>query len=354
VTNRFLSCAAAGSLAAVLSAGGARAEGEATTTVRLVWEAEAGTEGCLTRAELEKLVEVELERAVFVADEAPATRVIRVRLGRDAEKGGFRALVTSESPGGDAPRSEPGVERELAARECRDIDEPLALVVALLADADESPPPETKQEALPPPEPEPEVRQDEIQPLGPVTTAPGWEAAQRDARWSYELDIAGAVGVGMLPHVGGGGELGFLAEPPSFPSHRLRVVGLTSAPAEPVPGATVSFVYGMAGVSLCPTIARFSGATLRFCAGVDVGLLYARSEGLEESTETTEFFGQADLAFRGTLKLGGGFLGTLGVGVVFPTKVDRFVYTQDGETKEIFQMAFVPFLATIGVAYEIL
>ncbi len=348
---------AAGVAAAFLWAARARAEEEVTAQVRLVWEAGTGTEGCVTQAELERLVEVELERAVFVPDEASATRVVRVRLERDAAKGGFRALVTSGSAGESAQPSVPGVERELEARECRDIDEPLALVVALLADADESsqePAPETKDEPLPPPEPEPPVGKDEIQPLGPVTTAPGWEAAQREARWGYEVDVAAALGIGVLPHVGGGVELGFLAEPPSFPALRLRVLGMVSAPAEPVPGATVSFVYGMTGLTLCPTIARFGRVRLRFCAGADLGALHAKSEGLEESTETTQFFGQADLAFRGALALGGGFLGTLGVGVVFPTKTDRFVYRQDGEKTEIFQMAFVPFLATAGISYEIL
>jgi hypothetical protein len=110
----------------------------------------------------------------------------------------------------------------------------------------------------------------------------------------------------------------------------------------------------MAGFSLCPAIARFGRVTVRFCAGGDVGALYARSEGLSEARETTEFFGQADLMFRGALALGNGFLGTLGVGAVLPTKVDRFVYRQDGEKTEIFQMAFMPFLVTAGVSYEIL
>jgi hypothetical protein len=227
-----------------------------------------------------------------------------------------------------------------------------------LADADDTPPEpaaETKEGALPPPEPEPPPdKQDEIQPLGPVTTAPGWEAAQREARFRYEADLAAATGFGVLPHVGIGAELGFLAEPPSLPGLRLRMLGLVSQPAEPVPGATVNFAYAMAGFSLCPAIARFGRVTVRFCAGGDVGALYARSEGLSEARETTEFFGQADLMFRGALALGNGFLGTLGVGAVLPTKVDRFVYRQDGEKTEIFQMAFMPFLVTAGVSYEIL
>src|SRR5688572_1978030 len=93
LVNRFLSCAA-GCLAAVLCAAPLRAEGEAPAAgVRLLWQAEAGTEPCLTRTELERLVEVELERSVFVSDDASGARLIRVRLERDAANGGFRALV---------------------------------------------------------------------------------------------------------------------------------------------------------------------------------------------------------------------------------------------------------------------
>jgi hypothetical protein len=336
----------------------ARAQGESAeqASVRLAWEAGPGTETCLTEGELKKLVEVELERSVFVSGDVPAERVIRVRLERDVAKGGFRAFVTSEESDATAPRAKPGVERELEARDCRDIDEPLALVVALLADADAPPPEpvaETKEEALPPPEPSPDPN-DEIQPLGPVTTAPGWEAAQRDARWRYELDAAGALGFGMLPHPGFGAELGFLAEPPSILTHRLRLIALFSKPAEPLPGATVSFIYGATGAALCPAIMSFTKGTVRICVGVDLGALYSRSRGLEDSQQTTELFAQVDAMLRGTLRLGGGFMGTLSAGVVFPTARDRFVYTQGGQTTEIFQMAFIPILFTAGVGYEIL
>jgi len=359
VGNRFLSCAAAGCLAVSLCVAPARADGADPSGVRLVWEAGAGTETCLARAELERLVDVELERAVFVNDEGAAARVIRVRLERD-EKGDFRALVTRERASDDsaAPQAVPAAPREVTARECREIDEPLALVVALLADADEAPPEppvEKKDEPPPPPEPAPPPdKRDEIQPLGPVTTAPGWEAAQRDARFRYEADVAGATGLGVLPHVGVGAELGFLAEPPTLPAFRLRVLGLVSQPAEPVPGATVSFAYAMSGLSVCPNIVRFPRVTVRFCLGADLGALYARSTGLEDAQATTEFFGQFDLTLRGAIELGNGVFGILGVGVVLPTHVDSFVYHQGNETIEIFQMAFMPFLATAGVAYEFL
>ncbi|HVR19125.1 MAG TPA: hypothetical protein VMS65_05505, partial [Polyangiaceae bacterium] len=249
----------------------------------------------------------------------------------------------------------PGVVRELSGARCRDLDEPLALVVALLADeeGDSTPSAVVNEEALPEPEPEPTPKED-VQPLGPVTTAPRWEASQNEARWSYEGDLAFATGFGVLPNVGAGAELGLLAEPPSFPSLRLRAVGLVSAPAEPAPGATVSFAYAVAGLALCPTLFRVGRSSVRLCVGADLGALHAQSRGLDESRETTELFGQAEMTLRAAHEFGAGWLGTLSLGATFPTQIDRFVYRQDGKTTELFQMAFVPILVTAGIAYEIL
>jgi hypothetical protein len=116
----------------------------------------------------------------------------------------------------------------------------------------------------------------------------------------------------------------------------------------------VSFIYGATGAALCPAILSFTKGAVRFCVGVDLGALYSRSRGLEDSHETTELFAQVDAMLRGTLGLGGGFIGNLSAGVVFPTARDRFVYTQDGQTTEIFQMSFIPILVTAGIGYEIL
>src|SRR6187402_1931893 len=69
VRARVLSFASYGLFVAVFAlAENARSEDEAVSAVspvRLVWEAEPGTETCLSAAELERLVEVELEHSVF-------------------------------------------------------------------------------------------------------------------------------------------------------------------------------------------------------------------------------------------------------------------------------------------------
>ena len=325
---------------------------------RIVWDAGAGTGGCLSREELERLVEVQLEREVFAKGDAEAETVIRVRLERSTEASGFRALVWAEGAELTASATRPAEVRELStAADCRSLDEQLVLVVALLADTEpggtEKAAPVDVAEPSAPEPPEPPAPPTEVQPLGPVSSAPNWETAQRKARWSFEADAAAAAGAGVLPHVGVGAELGFLAAPPSLPALRLRVLGFASEPAEPIVGASVSFLYGVVGATLCPTLGTWLPVRVRSCIGADVGVLHARSQGLADSRETAQVFAQAGVSLRATLRLGRSWLGLLSVGAAVPTKIDRFVYRKDGRTEEIFQMAFVPVFVTLGASYEL-
>jgi hypothetical protein len=324
-------------------------------SVRLVWDANTGTEKCLTQDELERLVEVQLDREVFARGDVEVENLIRVRIEPSSETGGFKAVVSADrtEPNAAVPRS-PEVRELFAAGDCRLLDEQLILVVALLVDtelgsAEKADPPEPVAPEPPEPPPSPE----ETQPLGPVSSAPNWETAQRTARWGFEADAAAAAGAGVLPHLGVGAEVGFLAAPPSLPALRLRVLGFVSQPAELVDGASVGFLYGIAGASLCPTLGSWPELRVRTCLGADIGVLHARSRGLMDSREIAQVFAQAGVSLRGTLELGRSWLALLSLGAAVPTKLDRFVYRNDGRTEEIFQMAFVPVFATLGVSYEL-
>jgi hypothetical protein len=328
---------------------------ESAPRARLVWQPGPGTESCVSSQELQQLVEVQLGREVFARGETVATATLRVTLETAPKSKGFRALVRAEREATTQGEPEPPARELVSESDCRALDEQLTLVVALLVDAEMSrPPPPPVDPEPPPPPPEPEPPPQEAQPLGPVSAAPGWDAAQKNAPWRFELDLAGAVGIGVLPHVGGGGEFGFLAVPPGLPGLRVRAMVLTSAPAELTADASVGFLLGMGGVALCPEIASSTAVRLTGCLNVDAGVLHAKSQGLEEGQDSTRVVPMLGLAFRGTLKLGGPWLGVASAGVSLPTKVDRYVYRQDGSKEEVFQMALLPFLATLGVACELL
>src|SRR5688572_3294276 len=181
---------------------GAPCSAESTRAgVRLVWEAKTGTETCLAREELERLAEIQLEREVFARGDVEVESVIRVRIERSPDASGFKAFVWAErtQPSVAAP---PSAEvRELGvAGDCRLLDEQLVLVVALLVDtelggADKAASVDVAEPAAPEP-PAPPPPREEMQPLGPVSSAPNWETAQRRARWGFEADAAAAAGAG--------------------------------------------------------------------------------------------------------------------------------------------------------------
>jgi hypothetical protein len=321
---------------------------------RLVLEL-SGVENCISQSELEQNVEVELGHEVFVRDETPPKTTVRVVIAPGAAPARYRATVGVAGEATDTIGESASSTRELTSdTDCRALDEQLTLVVALLID-DELKQPDREVAPEPPIPPEPKAEpppKDEIQPLEPVSAAPGWEAAQRDTPWRFEGDLSAATGFGLLPNVGFGAELGFLAEPPGLPTFRLHVIALGSSPVEPVPDASVSFFYAAGGLALCPTLVAFEQGRLRSCVGVDFAAIRAESHGLEESRVALQYLAQVGLGLRGTLELGGGWLGTLGIGAAIPTKIDRFVYRQDGTKQEIFEMALVPIVATLGVSRD--
>lgn len=321
---------------------------------RLVLEL-SGVENCISQSELEQNVEAELGREVFVRDETPPKTAVRVVIAPGAPPARYRATVGVMGGATDTIGEPASSTRELTSdTDCRALDEQLTLVVALLIDDElRQPAREAAPEPPLPPEPKPEPPpKDEIQPLDAVSAAPGWEAAQRDTPWRFEGDASGATGFGLLPNVGFGAELGFLAAPPALPAFRLHVMALGSSPVEPVPDASVSFFYAAGGLALCPTLLASKLGRLRSCVGVDFAAIRAESHGLEESRVALQYLAQVGLGLRGALELGGGWLATLGVGAAIPTKIDRFVYRQDGTKEEIFEMALVPIVATLGVSRD--
>jgi len=300
-------------------------------------------------------VEAQLGREVFARDGAPARTTVGVRIEHGPAGVGYRAVVAIQS-NEPTPSAEPlESARELQSyTDCRALDEQLALVVALLVDdelkqpvAVEPPPP------APEPEPEPPAPEEPVQSLEPVSSAPNWEATYGDAPWRFEGDASAATGVGMVPNVGFGAELAFVAAPPAVPAIRLRVLGLTSAPVEPAANASVSFFYTAGGGALCPTLLGTGArARLRSCLGADLALIRAESRGLEDSRVALRVFAEFGFALRGTLALGSGWLGALGLGASIPTKLDRFVYQQDGAEEELFQVAPLQLVATLGISRD--
>jgi hypothetical protein len=315
-------------------------------SVRLVLEAGPETATCLSAAELVQGAEAQLGRPAFAETGAHAETLVRVQLERTPE--GFRARVALENaekapqPGAAALAA-----RELETREdCRSLDEPLVLVVALLADSggettahhEEAPPPEP-----PPPEPPAEA--------GPISTAPGWEQARRGP-WTFALDAGLVAAFGVMPDVAFGVEVGAGFSPPGWPLLRARVLGFLPGRAELEPSGRLDFLVGMAGLGVCPELLAAARVSLQACFGGDMIVRRADSHGLEGGQTTTRVTTQGTLGLRAGFGLGEGWLTTGGIGAGLLSHIDRFSYRRNGELELAFAPAFVPIFASLGISHE--
>jgi hypothetical protein len=189
-------CCVLGSVGAARAERGARAE--------LVWERGPETDGCIAPAELEAAVESRLGRKLFAAGVAEPALTLHVKLERLPDDAGFHAQVWLKA---DDSREPDTRDLEVAGEDCRALDEPLALVVSLIADSELSL--KSRQtRAEPPPDPEYEASLKK-----PVLTVPSLQApAAMPWQWQAELDFI--AGLGVLPDPSAGLDLSALLIPP--------------------------------------------------------------------------------------------------------------------------------------------
>jgi hypothetical protein len=195
-------------LALGLAAGHARAEAPKDERYALGWARLEGAERCIGSRELASNVETSLKRRVF----APASRADRSIDGRVAPRpeGGFRAVVQLSDAAGTVLGS-----RELTSDgpDCRTLDEPLALSIALLIDPDTNgwggrgearePDAADKPDAAPPrpgarPAPAPAARRD--------APAAGPERQRRTERFEASALVGYVTGDQIVPHESIGGD----------------------------------------------------------------------------------------------------------------------------------------------------
>lgn len=338
----------AAALGVLLFSNSARAEEGPEGRAALSVNAGPGTEGCIPKEELERDVNVQVGHVVF--GEAPSRVQVRVGFERFEEPLRYRATIAVASdqtaPPGDQT---PGRELE-ALGDCRLLDQELVLVVGLLADAEPPVPVEASPLTPVPPVRTPPAPADDDVAYGPVSTAPSWEA-RGQAPWEFGVDAAAVGAIGLQPNPSGGAELGGFMEPPEWPRMRLGVTALLPDEVTIPGGGTVDFLSFLVGVGVCPELLQSGRASLRGCLGGDWMVTRAESHGLDGSRTQTSSDLRLGVALRGSLRLGAGWLATLGVGTTVSGNADRYTIERAGEREVIFEPALVPLLASIGVSY---
>lgn len=314
---------------------------------------DAGTLGerCISKPELEQAVQAQLGRVVFVEAGAASGLLVRVVLEESAP-GHFRARVTSEAvpPTGASAAST----RELeASGDCRALDEQLALVVALLVDAEPVPPPappEPPAEPEPPPPPEPPAAP--IQDTGPVSSAPSWESSPAGP-WHLALGASAVGALGLLPGAAGGAALELSVTPPAWPAFRLRALGFAPDRARAAPGAWLDVTLLLGGLGVCPELGAAGPLRVAACFGAEATLLRVEGHGLELGRRrTTRAGAQASGALLASLLLGRHFRVTMEAGTSFPFGTARFTADVNGEREELYRTPFAPGLLALGFSHE--
>lgn len=239
----------------------------------LGWTRLEGAEGCIGAGDLARAVEALLGKKAFVSA-AEAELSIEGRVAPRAECG-FRASVEVADRAGQSLGRR---DLDTSSSDCRALDEPLRLAIALMVDPEGAlgapPPTETPKE--PPPSPP-----SESAPLPSPISSP----APAPTPWRGDLALGATFGFGLLPSVAPGLVLSASLEPPWFvPLESVLSVYLPQS-LESAAGLEAS-LFTMRGEGyVCPL--SHVGETLgaRACLGGELGLLSAEGAAVDDAEE---------------------------------------------------------------------
>jgi hypothetical protein len=297
-------------------------------------------EQCIAAEELVAAVRAHIGRNPFVAE--PAGVVIDVRLERVGQPARWHAVLHV----GDG-RSQTWGEREVLSEndDCRTLDSPLTLILALVVDSElmQPPPAPGEQAPVPTPSPKPEesrFEEEPAPPLKPSRPPPPWEA---------EIDGVALTETGVLPHLALGAELAALVRPPYVPDFRVHVAGFLPQEQELAGGnSALRFAHARAGLQLCAKLAAWSALRFDACSGVSAGLIKAKGKGLTPERSVTRSLFESALTVRGALDLTSLWSVVMVGDLLFPWQTDRFVYASaGGPTSEAHEVS--PFVVDLGV-----
>lgn len=287
-----------------------------------------GGESCIATQALARSVEERLGRRVFVSA-AEADVSVEGRIEKHGA--GWHSVITIRDGKGTLLGT-----RELDRPDgaCSAMNEPLALVIAVMIDPEaklttsSSPPPLPPPAAPAAPAPLPAP--------APAVPAPAADAAPKPPTkepWRFQGDAVGTITSGVAPAVDAGGSIaGTLFLPNGVPIG-LRGYGSLFLPTKATQdNASASFDLFYLGSAICPTLRR-PAATLMLCFGGHLGVLRSHPEtqgrGIDDKTEIV-WNGVSE--GRVTIPLFAPLALTGGLSAVLPLLRPTFGYTRSDAT----------------------
>jgi hypothetical protein len=292
---------------------------------------------CIGTRALAEAVEARLGRPVFVSA-ARADVAVEGQIER-GPAGEWRAAISIAGEGGHVLGT-----RDLrsGSTSCRDLDEQLALVIAVMIDPDAAFRPAPLVAPTPVVAPAVIVQRE----LVPV---PYFAPPLPDRRWRAGLHLGAVFALGLLPNPGVGVALRGRVTPPRWPAIEVGAAIWAANQAESGGiGARFSLVEAVA--SLCPLAVSglALGVELGGCLGVRGGVIRGGGFGFDliEDHERPTF--AASLEGRVRRRIAGPVVLALGPGLLVPFVRDRFYFSGPiGQKLEVFRMA--PLVGTLEI-----
>lgn len=308
-------------------------------TASLGWARLPGAATCAGGGVVARAVETILRRQAL----APASRadlVIEARVERVPGRRRFRAVIEIADPEGTVIGSRT---IESAGDDCRKLDEPVALAIALMIDPDAVTRPGPPIAAPPPPPPITTVVRDVMLVPVPVLIArPAPPPARTSEGPWIGVAAAPSLAVGLVPGPGFGVRIGVEVGPPADrplegvawgPSSIRLGLGVhtgseTLDDAPSADSATLAFTAIVPRLELCPTTAWIDARwAITPCLALDAGLLAWTGEDFDTAADGgAEPFVGAGPTVRGRLVVAGPLAVEAGAAAIAPFVRDRFVF----------------------------
>jgi len=323
----------------------ARAEEARPRTSSLSWVRLDGAESCIATPTLAQRVETRLARKVFVSP-SEADVSVEGHVSRERSPAGWRAVITVR----DATGALLGT-REVRSAEasCSSLDDPIALVVSVLIDAETHPDAGAGSGANGPAPPAPSAPPPQVVVRRERVYVPVPERAPRP--WRFEGGAAAAGALGLLPNAALGVDVAALLEPPGFWGIELSGAYWFPAkvPAEGEAYTDVALVYGQ--LALCPLRWARDRAALRLCAGAQVGSVRSRGVGFDRELSNESVVVNAVLPTRLSIRIAGPLFVTAGAALVVAIVRPELTYgAADGSTRTIFRAPPLAGVFELGLA----
>jgi hypothetical protein len=290
---------------------------DALPAVELVWSRGPGAEACIDAGELARRVEATLGRSVRVAA-APSSEPEVVRLGGQVAPlgSGWLAVVEVRAAG-------PALRREVAldVADCRQLDEDIVLVVALMADA-------------------------------AVPSTPRLTLALRPVTASVAIGPDMTVAVGMLP----GLSVGFgLASDVAFPPYWHFAAWAHAWPTSEAldggaGGRLAAWTFGLG-----PCLGHVGMERVAFfgCLGASGGVVYASGVGLAVPHSRSLPYVQGEVRAGLRVRLAGPAVVRVEAGLGLPIARNTYEFTDGaGAAHEVFRTAPLVPLGRLAVEFR--